>query len=506
MGDMISADQEWQQIKKNTLGCTGATGGAVSLIELATHGVTGFVVAGTITAGVLIGMAKETQEFHQWRGFALLNEGSQVLTKRARGFFPRRSMAAKAVLPKDENLSGAPVVAHAVPAQAQAETSPEPVAQPLTLPGPCTFSQALASGWRPSLDQILLGFGPGGEPIMVEAAWLCHVALCGPTEAGKSSIIRMLEAQILYAGACVLHLDPHFTPYDVEQKEDWTPFLPRYEYSPVEASSYELIEFFLKQMAEERIPHRLELRRKMQPTGRKYFVFVDELPAIIAHIPGVEEYLAAILREGRKVGIYLVSASQDFLVKTVSPGGGGAVRDCFRTVFYSGGDATSARVLLDCKQSEIPEAELGRGLAMLRCRIIKQASMVRVPYMDNEALVTLLGPSTYVPTSERHQTDVLARPHTQGAQDIQDERPVVRHIQHGNPRRRLPVRHAYHREQAVEAKSEPVKTDLERGMQVYVGGNTSLGKFSAAMGFKTLSQARNLWEQVKFQAEQGQPK
>jgi hypothetical protein len=129
--------------------------------------------------------------------------------------------------------------------------------------------------------------------------------------------------------------------------------------------------------------------------GKPYFIVLDELPAIVRHIPEVPDYLADILREGRKVGIYLITAAQDFLVKTIAPQGGGAIRECYRTAFYVGGDATTAKTLLDMPANQIPESDLGKGVVMLRNAKIKQAQMVRVPYVDNQSLYRLLGPSTY---------------------------------------------------------------------------------------------------------------
>ena len=106
------------------------------------------------------------------------------------------------------------------------------------------------------------------------------------------------------------------------------------------------------------------------------------------------------LREGRKVNLFLVGAAQDFLVKSV--GGTGAVRDCYRTAFYVGGDQTSARVLLDVK-GRVDDGQLGRGLAMLRSKATPTAQVVRVPLASNGTLARLLADVT-AEVEERHST------------------------------------------------------------------------------------------------------
>jgi len=281
------------------------------------------------------------------------------------------------------------------------EIAPEPLdGEPSgSLPEFFTLSDILATGFKPSLEKIFLAFLPDGLLVYAQAKGLCHVALAGSTGGGKSVLMRLLMVQLCHAGAQVLLLNPHYTCYDIQADppEDWTPFEQYLVADPMECRRYEVIEHYLKQVATELLPKRLEKYARSQPLGKPYFLVIDELPAIVAKIKEAPEYIASILREGRKVGIFLITASQDFLVSTIAPGGGGAVRDCFRTAFYVGGDPTTARVLLDMPAKLVPENELGKGTVMLRGGQVKQASLARVPYVDNQALYQLLGPSTYQP-------------------------------------------------------------------------------------------------------------
>jgi hypothetical protein len=266
-----------------------------------------------------------------------------------------------------------------------------------------TLSQVLTR-FQPSLDRLFLGVLPDGTPLYCAAKDLCHVALAGATGGGKSSILRLLLAQLCAAGASVLLLNPHYTRFDreAEPPEDWTPFEPFLLHDPMECRRYEVIEFYLKQIATELLPNRLDKYAHSEPLGKPYFLAIEELPAIVARIKHAPDYLAQIVREGRKVGIFLITVAQDFLVSTIAPGGGGAVRDCYRTAYYVGGDATTARILLDKPARLLPEAELGQGTVLLRCQkvpLVKEARVVLVPYVDNRALYRLLGPSRYVPAA-----------------------------------------------------------------------------------------------------------
>jgi hypothetical protein len=128
---------------------------------------------------------------------------------------------------------------------------------------------------------------------------------------------------------------------------------------------------------------------------------IDELPAIVAEVKEAPGYIAKLLREGRKYGIFLIVASQDFLVKTTGMDGGG-VRKCFRTAMYVGGDPTTAGVLLGDTGGKLPENDLGKGTIMLRCAATKHPVQAHVPYVDNESLYGMLGPSTFVaPVSQQ---------------------------------------------------------------------------------------------------------
>ena len=115
----------------------------------------------------------------------------------------------------------------ATPPPSRALATPAPVSVPTLITSdqveplpPAIDLSALVQDWRPSLDAILLGVGPGGKRITVPARDLCHVALAGATGGGKSNIMRLVVSQLQSAGAKVVLADPHYAPLDAESGDD----------------------------------------------------------------------------------------------------------------------------------------------------------------------------------------------------------------------------------------------------------------------------------------------
>ncbi|MBA2681797.1 MAG: hypothetical protein H0U76_25805 [Ktedonobacteraceae bacterium] len=283
--------------------------------------------------------------------------------------------------------------------------------------GSLTFSSLLATGWRPSYKQIFLARLENGTDIFVSVLELVHIALAGSTRQGKTSIIRQLLAQLCSVRCCCILLDPHYTPYDVEIDEDWTPYTPYLRFDPLKCKSFETMEKILRHAATTVLESRKQLRAASKPVGVPIFIVIDEYPAVIAERPKIQDYVALLLRQGAKYKIIMCVASQDFQVKTVSPQSGGAIRDNYKTCLYVGGDTTTARVLLDTTVEPRVEATLGKGPVILRCEGVKQAALAHTAYTDNEALYLLLGPSTYQPTDDPSSSDAYENFQEDGLQD-----------------------------------------------------------------------------------------
>ena len=270
---------------------------------------------------------------------------------------------------------------HGCPEGATAAAAAAPVIAG-QLPG---LTDLASLGFRPSLESILLALGDAGEPITVPARALCHVALVGATGGGKSNLLRLLLPQLLAVGARVVLADPHFAPLDPESGEDWRPIAGRLHMAP--AVSPAAIESLLGYLVDE-LDRRMAQRRAGERWGPPLFIAFDELPVIADQVPGALEQLGRLLREGRKVDLLAIGASQTMLVKVI--GGDSSIRDAYRTAFYLGGDARSGAALLDLPQRDIDEGLLATGVAYLRSRATLPARLVRVPYASNTGVAGLL--------------------------------------------------------------------------------------------------------------------
>ena len=267
---------------------------------------------------------------------------------------------------------------------------------PAALPAPTDLA-TLVRSFQPAADRILLALGEGGELLTVPATQLCHVALCGATGQGKSNLLRLLLPQLQAIGARVVLTDPHYTDVDPENGDDWRAIRERLYLPPaVNARDIDgMLEYVLGELE-----RRLVLRNKGERVGAPLFLAYDELPVIVDTVKNAPERLGRILREGRKVGILTVGASQEFLVKTI--GGSSGAREQYRTAYYVGGDRASAAALLDLPARTIDDGPLGHGIALLRSKATPTAQLVRVPLADNTGISMLLATSegTSIPTSK----------------------------------------------------------------------------------------------------------
>lgn len=254
---------------------------------------------------------------------------------------------------------------------------------PALLPPPLDMA---ALGHTPRPDAILLAVDAAG-PITVPAPALWHVATAGPTGNGKSNFHRLMMAQLLAMGARVAVGDPKWTAYDAQQDEDWRPIARRLALAP--AVTAPQVADLLSWSAEE-LQRRLDARRDGHKPGGPYFLVLDELPWIFEHVKGSDRAIGELVRLGRGVGLFVMAAAQDFLVKTTGLSG---ARDNFRTCAYLGGDLKTGSVLLDIPQKDLAplESQLGVGLAVLRSAATSPPRIVRIPYMSNAALYQMLG-------------------------------------------------------------------------------------------------------------------
>lgn len=282
---------------------------------------------------------------------------------------------------------------HAAP---PALPAPEPVST--ALPGAVDLASLNCT---PTIDHILLGIDELGQ-ITVSVQDLCHVALLGSTGGGKSNLLRLIIPQLQKIGASVILADPHYAPLDPENGDDWRPIADRLIHAP--AVSAAAIDQELSFMLDE-LGRRLEKRNKNEPLGQHLFFAFDELPVICDLVKDAPARLGKLLREGRKVGLLTVGASQSMLIKEI--GGSSTMRDQYRTAFYVGGDRKSAAAMLDMPERTIDDGPLGKGIVLLRSKATAPARLVRVPLVSNASLYQLL---SVAPAPQIAPTEPLSNP------------------------------------------------------------------------------------------------
>lgn len=289
------------------------------------------------------------------------------------------------------------------------------------------FSELLDAGFVPTIKKIFVGRTMDGKDIFVAAEDLCHVALAGRTGGGKGSLMRLIMAQLCCIGTRVLLLNPHYMRWVVAKDgpsfdEDWTPFegtnartgRSYLEVPPVDCADFTSIEQYLIDIIENILRRRTRDAREGGKKFKPYFIVLDEWPILAKKIKDGPDYLADLLREGRKFGVFVVVASQDFQVKTIGMDGG-SVRQCLLTTYYTGGDKTTAKELLNMSIAEVNEIEnkLGKGVVLLKCVGTRnEPVLVQVPFVDNESVYRLLGPSTFKVAKQEDMQSVSTMPVT----------------------------------------------------------------------------------------------
>lgn len=252
------------------------------------------------------------------------------------------------------------------------------------LPGPVTLGQVQAGGWRPSVGEILLGLAPDGVRVTVPVGdLLCHVVTAGKTGSGKSNTLRLLLTQLAAVGAEYYICDPHFTPVNPTTGDDWRALAAASQPHRALTSKAEIVALVDGLAAE--VDTRLARWHTGAHPGPARFYLFEELPSLADTDKDFMKKLGRLLREGRKLGLFIITAAQDMLISTV--GGSAGLRSQFATVYYGGGDPYTARALLAVKVAE----PAGKGVCWLRSVTDTEPRQVRVPLVTNADITALLG-------------------------------------------------------------------------------------------------------------------
>ncbi len=292
------------------------------------------------------------------------------------------------------------------PAQLKAVPTDMPPVQEAIIPARFDMRDIWQS-FRPSMSQIFLGKSATGD-IIVPGNKLLHSVATGPTGGGKTNIVRMELMQLVAIGCQVTLMDIHYAPIKEDEDGlpiDWRPIVNRLDRPPI----YDLgaIITWMNWVAFTELQARIDRGRNGQPIGKPIFFSIAELPSVLDEAGDkIAQPLAKILRQGRQYFVFFVGDSNDLLTSTLHMTTG--PRECFRTGFYTGGDPTTAKALLDLPNGvKVNEEGLGQqGLVYVKTAL-HSYTQARVGWASNEALYDLFE----TPSQERigYQSPAFSR-------------------------------------------------------------------------------------------------
>lgn len=243
--------------------------------------------------------------------------------------------------------------------------------------------------FTPSSKQIFLGRSAQGD-IIVPGNKLLHCVATGPTGGGKTNTVRMVLMQLVYIGCQVTLCDIHYAPIKEDEDGnpiDWRPIVNNLARPPI----YDLSQIikWMNWLAFTELQNRIDRQRDNLSIGAPIFFTIAELPAVLDEAgKEIAQPLAKILRQGRQYQIFFVGDSQDLLTNTLHMTTG--PRECFRTGYYTGGDPTTAKALLDLpKGVTVDETGIGQGGLMYLKTAIHPYQLARVGWASNAALYDL---------------------------------------------------------------------------------------------------------------------
>ena len=260
------------------------------------------------------------------------------------------------------------------------------VAETKALPAPTDAYDLLKQGiWTPSKERLLIALAVK-RLLLVSIAVAWHIALAGATGGGKTNLLRLLLGQLVKFYQ-VYYISPAFAPVKANH-EDWRQ-IQAHLAGPVACEADEIRERIQWAAGEYKYRQMQERSGDFSWQKKPVYVVIDEYIAVCKLYPGAADEVSELLRFARQYLVFVIVASQDFLIKNI--GGDSGARDCYRTVGYFGGDPTTARTLLDIQGTLPYEGELGKqGLLVVKAKEIP-VSPGRVPFMSNRAIYELLG-------------------------------------------------------------------------------------------------------------------
>src|SRR5260221_10727945 len=262
----------------------------------------------------------------------------------------------------------------------------------LALPAPLIPRLPVA----PSVNQIasqiapghlILGYGMQGA-IYGDVTDLLSTAIVGRPNTGKTTMLRLVCAQILQIGGMPLLLDPHGSIVD-----ELGDFLDCAE------SGQEITE--LTSWVEEELEERLIARRQGSPMKQPILLLADEWPIISQLSPDALQPVRRLVLEGRKVGMYALICGQGLPAQLL---GGTLVRDALASRYVFNTTPQQARLAgLDNETAKTMLAQLqdaGAGKAILATSK-RRPELVAIPAIESNDLRRLVSGNA----GNRRETD-----------------------------------------------------------------------------------------------------
>lgn len=245
----------------------------------------------------------------------------------------------------------------------------------------------IAGGW------VQLGLSQAGETVSLPWTKLGHLLVAGKTGSGKSVFLRLLAYQALAEGVqlMLVDLDGATFPMLADHPALVSPVAtsPETAQKVVQRALGECEHRAALYLQQEGYPENLEeynslrIRHYGEPLAR-LLVILDEFSALMTALGGPKSAFANQVAElgwrGRKYGVHLVFAAQDFTKQVV-----GRVRDQVNDVVCFRVRGTEAARAVDCPEAvHIPESRPGLAYT-------DRWGLVQTFYLDKR-LLTQAGP------------------------------------------------------------------------------------------------------------------
>jgi hypothetical protein len=245
---------------------------------------------------------------------------------------------------------------------------------------------------------VYLGSSEQGA-IALAIGSMSHVLEVSSSGKGKSNRFRLAMMQLVRQCE-TYYINPFAAPVkavtDARQIEVWQPIFERLANKrPIKEGGE--IAALLSALVEE-----IARRSEQEESGafswqhHPIFVFLDELPEVLARCPEAVKLLDRLGRTGRQFAVFCWVASQTANVNEI--GQSTAAQAQYHTRIYGGGDKPSADRLMKGslpKDSERTLQTSGAGLTLMLAEGMGTSTFVRAPLVTNEALCAYFGLPTF---------------------------------------------------------------------------------------------------------------